>query len=178
MAPKQRPGEVKGIFDVDFVGAVGYGARSCRNLGCVMSTYFAKKEEQQRRWYLIDAKGKVLGKVAVAAASILRGKNKPTFTPHVDTGDFVVVINAAEVVLTGRKETGKKYMRVTGYIGNEKIQTARDIRRGPRPGRLVEQAVRGMVPHNRLGRQILTKLKVYAGPDHPHAAQKPIPVSV
>ncbi|MCS7047705.1 MAG: 50S ribosomal protein L13 [Verrucomicrobiae bacterium] len=143
-----------------------------------MSTYFAKKEEQQRRWYLIDAKGKVLGKVAVAAANILRGKNKPTFTPHVDTGDFVVVVNAAEVVLTGRKETGKKYMRVTGYIGNEKIQTASEIRRGPRPGRLVEQAVRGMVPHNRLGRKILTKLKVYPGPDHPHTAQKPIPVSL
>jgi large subunit ribosomal protein L13 len=143
-----------------------------------MSTFFAKQEEQKPRWFLIDANGKVLGKVAVKAANLLRGKEKPTFTRHVDTGDFVVVINAEKVVLTGRKETGKKYMRVTGYIGTEKIETAKQIRAGRNPGRLIEQAVRGMIPHNRLGRQVITKLKVYAGPAHPHAAQKPVAVTI
>ncbi len=143
-----------------------------------MATYFAKKEEQKPRWHLIDANGKVLGKVAVKAANLLRGKVKPTFTPHVDTGDFVIVVNAEKVVLTGQKETAKKYMTFSGFPGGEKIQSAKQIRAGRNPGRLIERAVRGMIPHNRLGRQIITKLKVYAGPSHPHAAQQPQPVTI
>ncbi len=143
-----------------------------------MSTYFAKKETQKPRWYLVDAKDQVLGKVAVRVAGLLRGKGKPTFTPHIDTGDFVVVINADKVVLTGRKETEKKYMKYTGFPGTEKIQSARQIRGGPRPQRLVQQAVHGMIPKNRLGRAVITKLKIYAGAEHPHVAQKPEPVKV
>ncbi len=143
-----------------------------------MSTFFAKQEEQKPRWFVIDANGKVLGKVAVRAANLLRGKEKPTFTKHVDTGDFVVVVNAEKVVLTGRKEIGKKYMRVSGYIGTEKIETAKQIRAGRNPGRLIELAVRGMIPHNRLGRQIITKLKVYQGAVHPHSAQKPVAIAI
>ncbi len=143
-----------------------------------MSTFFAKKEEQKPRWFVIDANGKVLGKVAVKAANLLRGKDKPTFTKHVDTGDFVVVVNADKVVLTGKKETGKKYMRVTGYIGTEKIESAKQIRAGRNPGKLIELAVRGMIPHNRLGRQVITKLKVYKGDKHPHVAQKPEAVAI
>jgi large subunit ribosomal protein L13 len=143
-----------------------------------MATYFAKKEEQKPRWFLIDAGGKVLGKVAVRAAGLLRGKGKSTFTAHVDTGDFVVVVNAEKVVLTGKKETGKKYMKVSGFPGGEKIESAKQIRAGRNPGRLVEHAVRGMIPHNRLGRKAITKLKVYAGPTHPHAAQQPQAVTL
>ena len=111
------------------------------------------------------------------AANILRGKLKPTFTPHVDAGDGVIVVNAAKVVLTGKKELGKKYMKFSGFPGGEKIETAKQIR-AKRPERLVEAAVRGMIPHNRLGRAMITKLKVYAGAAHPHSAQKPEPVSV
>ncbi len=144
-----------------------------------MSTHFAKKEEQNRnrRWHVIDADGQVLGKVAVAAARLLRGKDKPDFTPNVDTGDFVVVVNAKKVVLTGKKETGKTYMRYSGYVGTKKIESAQQLR-ARRPERMVELAVRGMIPHNRLGRQVYGKLKVYAGAEHPHAAQQPAPVSL
>jgi large subunit ribosomal protein L13 len=142
-----------------------------------MSTFFAKKEEQNRHWHLIDANGQVLGKVAVRAAGLLRGKGKATFTSHVDTGDFVVVVNAEKVVLTGRKETDKKYMTYSQYPGNEKIQSARAIR-AHRPEHLIEHAVKGMLPRNRLGRQMITKLKVYRGAAHPHEAQQPQPASV
>ena len=137
-----------------------------------MSTFFAKKEDKKQRWFIIDANGQVLGKVAVRAANILRGKLKATFTPHVDAGDGVIVVNAAKVVLTGKKELGKKYMKFSGFPGGEKIETAKQIR-AKRPERLVESAVRGMIPHNRLGRQLFTKLKVYKGATHPHAAQQP-----
>ena len=142
-----------------------------------MSTFFAKKEEQKPRWFIIDADGQVLGKIAVRAANILRGKVKATYTPHVDTGDGVIVVNAAKVVLTGKKELGKKYMKFSGFPGGEKIETAKQIR-AKRPERLVEAAVRGMIPHNRLGRQLFTKLKVYKGATHPHAAQQPEPVKL
>jgi large subunit ribosomal protein L13 len=145
--------------------------------GKFMSTFFAKQEEQKPRWYLIDARDQVLGKVAVRAANVLRGKTKPTFTPHVDAGDFVVVVNADKVVLTGRKETAKIYMSYSQYPGKEKRRTAKRLR-ATRPERLIEHAVKGMIPHNRLGRQMITKLKVYAGATHPHAAQKPEPISV
>ncbi len=121
---------------------------------------------------MIDADGAVLGKVATTAANLLRGKNKPTFTPHLDTGDFVVVINAEKVVLTGKKETEKVMTSFSGWRGGQKHFTPADVR-AKQPERLVERAVRGMIPHNRLGRQMIRKLKVYAGPDHPHKAQAP-----
>lgn len=142
-----------------------------------MSTFFAKKEEQKPRWFVIDANGKVLGKVAVKAANILRGKVKPQFTPHVDTGDFVVVVNAKNVVLTGRKEIQKDYMTYSQYPGNEKHETAKSMR-ARHPEKMVERAVKGMMPKNRLGRAMITKLKVYAGPEHPHVAQQPKPLAV
>ncbi len=142
-----------------------------------MKTFSAKAQEVERRWYVIDAKGKILGDVAVAAANLLRGKNKPTFTPNVDTGDFVIVINAKEVVFTGRKETDKLYVSVSGYIGGKKVETPAKIR-ARKPEILIEHAVKGMIPHNRLGRQIYGKLKVYAGASHPHEAQQPVAVAV
>jgi len=137
-----------------------------------MKTFMAKKEEQRPRWYVIDADGKVLGKVAVTVANVLRGKVKPTFTSHIDTGDFVVVINAEKVVLTGKKETDKQYMTYSQYPGKEKRFAPKDLR-AKHPEALITRAVHGMIPHNRLGRAMITKLKVYKGSAHPHAAQKP-----
>lgn len=142
-----------------------------------MSTFFAKKEEQKPRWYVIDASNQVLGKVAVKAANILRGKVKPTFTRHVDAGDFVVVVNAEKVVVTGKKEIGKTYMTYSQYPGKEKYRTVKQIR-ASHPEKLITHAVKGMIPKNRLGRQMITKLKVYAGTAHPHVAQKPEPISI
>jgi large subunit ribosomal protein L13 len=142
-----------------------------------MKTFMAKKEQQRPRWYIIDANGKVLGKVAVQAANVLRGKVKPTFTPHVDAGDFVVVINAEKVVLTGKKETDKQYMTYSQYPGKEKRFSPKDLR-ARHPEEIINRAVRGMIPHNRLGRALITKLKVYRGPAHPHAAQKPEALAV
>jgi large subunit ribosomal protein L13 len=147
--------------------------------GFLMKTYLPKidklnrtVDEQPRKWHLIDADGMVLGKVATKAADLLRGKNKPTFTPHLDTGDFVVVINAEKIVLTGQKETEKVMSTFSGWRGGQKRFTPADVR-AKHPERLVERAVRGMIPRNRLGRQIFKKLKVYAGSDHPHKAQAP-----
>lgn len=144
-----------------------------------MKTYLPKidklnrtVDEQSRKWHIIDANGAVLGKVATKAADVLRGKNKPTFTPHLDTGDFVVVINAEKVVLTGKKETEKVMTSYSGFRGGLKKFSPADVR-AKHPERLVEKAVKGMIPRNRLGRQIFKKLKVYAGPDHPHKAQAP-----
>lgn len=137
-----------------------------------MKTFSAKAQDVERKWWVLDAKGKVLGRVAVEAARLLRGKHKPIFTPHVDTGDFVVVINAGEAVLTGDKEEMKQYVRYTGWVGGKKVENARSLR-ARKPERLMERAVRGMIPHNRLGRQVMKKLKVYAGEDHPHEAQSP-----
>lgn len=142
-----------------------------------MKTFMAKKEEARPRWFVIDAAGQVLGKVAVKAANVLRGKVKPTFTAHVDTGDFVVVVNAEKVVLTGKKETAKTYMTYSQYPGNEKIRTVAAMR-AHRPEHLIEHAVKGMMPRNRLGRQMITKLKVYRGATHPHAAQQPAALKV
>ncbi len=138
-----------------------------------MKTFSAKPQEVERKWYVIDAANKVLGRVAVEAANILRGKNKPIFTPHVDCGDYVIVINADKVVLTGNKENAKIYTRFSGYVGGKKVETPKKIR-ARRPQLLVELAVKGMVPHNRLGRAQLGKLKVYAGAEHPHDAQQPV----
>lgn len=142
-----------------------------------MPTYIPPVDEAQRKWFLIDAKDQVLGKVATKAATILTGKNKPTFTPFLDTGDHVVVINAAKVHLTGTKDAKKLYRHHTGYLGGLKTQTAEEVRQ-KHPNRLVEEAVRGMLPKTKLGRAVFHKLKVYAGERHPHQAQKPQPVSI
>lgn len=137
----------------------------------------AKEQEVERRWYVVDAEGKTLGRLASQVAAILRGKHKPTFTPHVDTGDFVIVVNAAKVRLTGRKTDQKLYYRHTLYPGGLKSRTAREML-ATRPAEMIELAVRGMLPKNRLGRRQLRKLKVYAGESHPHAAQKPEPLAL
>jgi len=141
-----------------------------------MATYSAKDKEVQRRWWVIDAADQVLGRVAVKAANLLRGKEKAIFTSHVDTGDFVVVINADKVRVTGKKETAKTYMSFSGYVGGHKSESFRQ-RRSRHPELLIQGAVKGMIPHNRLGRQIITKLKVYKGSEHPHAAQNPVAVT-
>jgi len=140
-----------------------------------MKTFSAKAPEVKRQWWVIDAKNQHLGHVAVKAANLLRGKHKAIFTPHVDTGDFVVVVNASEIQIGGKKETQKTYMSFSGFVGGHKSETFRQ-RRERRPELLIERAVRGMIPHNRLGRSIYGKLKVYAGADHPHAGQNPQPV--
>ncbi len=140
-----------------------------------MSTFSAKATEVKRHWWVIDAKNQHLGHVAVQAAHLLRGKHKAIFTPHVDTGDFVVVINAGGVQIGGKKETQKPYMSFSGFVGGHKSETFRQ-RRARRPELLIERAVKGMIPHNRLGSTIYRKLKVYSGAEHPHAAQSPQPV--
>jgi len=137
-----------------------------------MKTFLPKVDVQRRHWRVIDANGAVLGRLATQVADALRGKDKPTFTPHLDAGDFVVVINAEKVVLTGKKETAKEYMTYSGWKGGEKRRTVAQVRQ-KHPERLVEHAVRGMLPKNRLGDQLFTKLKVYPGDKHPHAAQQP-----
>ncbi len=142
-----------------------------------MKTFSAKKEEFTRKWYLIDAQNQVLGKVAEQAARLLRGKDKPQFTPHVDCGDHVIIINAEKVVLTGKKEDRKTYTSYSGYVGGQKTETVRQVRQR-HPELIVERAVRGMIPHNRLGREIYRKLRVYAGPEHQHEAQNPEIVSL
>jgi large subunit ribosomal protein L13 len=137
-----------------------------------MKTASAKAADIQRKWYLIDAKDRVLGDVAVQAANLLRGKSKVTYTPHIDNGDHVIVINAEKVVLTGKKETQKIHMRFSGYVGGHHSETPRAMR-ARRPEQLVQLAVRGMIPHNKLGRKIFTKLRVYRGADHGQTAQQP-----
>jgi len=141
-----------------------------------MKTHLPKVNLDQRKWHVIDAEGVVLGRLAAQVADILRGKNKPVFTPHLDAGDFVVVVNAEKVRVTGKKETGKKYMTYSGWKGGEKYATVAEVR-ARHPELLIHRAVRGMVPKNRLGRVLLTKLKVYKGSEHPHAAQKPAPLA-
>ena len=140
-------------------------------------TYSAKPSEVQRSWYVVDAEGKTLGRLATAIAEKLRGKHKPTFTPHVDTGDFVIVVNAGKVRVTGNKDTQKVYYRHSNYPGGLKKTTLREMR-DRHPERILERAVWGMLPKNRLGRQMIKKLKVYGGPDHPHAAQKAKPFEI
>ena len=130
-----------------------------------------------RQWYLVDAADQTLGRLASEVASVLRGKNKPSYTPHLDTGDFVIVINADKIRLTGNKWTQKLYHRHTGYIGGLKTTSAKELME-KRPEELIRRAVKGMLPKNRLGSQLYTKLKVYAGGDHPHQAQTPEPLTV
>ncbi|MCL6454794.1 MAG: 50S ribosomal protein L13 [Alicyclobacillus sp.] len=138
------------------------------------TTYMAKPNAVERKWYVIDVAGQRVGRVATLIASILRGKHKPEFTPHVDTGDFVVVVNADKVVFSGNKLQKKIYRRHTGHPGGLKEVRAVDLLQ-THPERILYTAVKGMLPHNTLGRQQLTKLKIYAGENHPHQAQQPIP---
>ncbi len=137
-----------------------------------MKTYMAKAADIERKWYVVDAEGKTLGRLAVEVAKVLRGKNKPTFTPHVDTGDHVIVVNADKIVLTGKKLIQKTYFRHSGYPGGTTFTTAGKML-ADKPERVIELAVKGMLPKNSLGRDMFRKLQVYRGPEHPHAAQKP-----
>ena len=141
-----------------------------------MKTYLPKVNLDQRKWHVIDANGAVLGRLAAQIADILRGKNKPVYTPHLDAGDFVIVINARKVLVTGKKETQKKFMTYSGWRGGEKYTSVAQVR-ARHPEKLITHAVRGMVPKNRLGRVLMTKLKVYKDDQHPHAAQKPEPLA-
>ena len=137
-----------------------------------MKTYYAKPSEVQREWLLVDATDMTLGRLASEVAQILRGKNKPTYTPHIDTGDFVVVVNAEKIKITGAKATDKVYYRHTGYVGHLKSETFTEAME-KHPTRVIEHAVRGMLPKGTLGTQMYKKPKVYAGPEHPHQAQNP-----
>ncbi len=141
-----------------------------------MTTFMAKKGEAPRDWLLVDAQGKVLGRLATRIAMALRGKNKPTFTPHTDAGDFVVVVNADKVLLTGQKWDKKVYYRHSGYMGGLKSLTARQLLK-KKPEEVLRHAVRGMLPKNSLGRHLLKKLKIYTGATHPHEAQQPKPLA-
>ena len=142
-----------------------------------MRTYFPKKGDIEPRWFIIDAEGKILGRLSTAIATILSGKRKPTYTPFLDTGDHVIVINAEKVVLTGKKETDKVYRRHSGYPGGLKESEARFVR-AAKPEAMIEEAVWGMLPKSKLGRKMLKKLKVYRGANHPHQAQQPEKIDV
>lgn len=137
-----------------------------------MKSYMARPQEVERKWYVVDAEGKTLGRLAAEIARILRGKNKPQYTPHVDTGDFVVVVNADRVGVTGRKAEQKVYRRHTGYPGGLR-EMSYEVMMERKPTEILRKAIKGMMPRTRLGRQQLRKLKIYAGPEHPHAAQTP-----
>ncbi|MBA2671947.1 MAG: 50S ribosomal protein L13 [Gemmatimonadetes bacterium] len=141
-----------------------------------MKTYSVKAGEIERNWFVVDAEGKVLGRLATEIARVLRGKHKPIFTPHLDTGDFVIVINADKIELTGKKADQKTYFRHSGYMGGDKLIPFRRMLE-KQPERVIELAVKGMLPKNALGRQMRDKLKVYAGAEHPHQAQSPAPLT-
>lgn len=156
------------MYTFDFEGKV-----------CAMkTTRMLTREEADQKWYVVDAKDKVLGRLATKVADVLRGKHKPTFTPNADIGDFVIVVNADKVKLTGKKMTDKMYYHHTGFMGGLKSTTPEKVLGGRHPERIVEWAVRGMLPKSRLGNRLFTKLKVYAGPDHPHKAQQPKALAV
>ena len=142
-----------------------------------MKTFLAKKETVQAKWHLIDAEGVVLGRLAVKAANLIRGRHKASYTPSVDTGDFVVVINAEKVVLTGKKEEQNKFMFFSGFVGGESYKTMEQMR-AKNPAFIIEHAVKGMLPKNRIARDMLTKLRVFAGPTHTHEAQSPVKTTV
>ncbi len=142
-----------------------------------MKTYVATPADRQRDWYVVDAEGETLGRLATRVADALRGKRKPVYTPHVDTGDFVVVVNAEKIRVTGRKLEQKRYWRHSGFPGGIKSRTLAEMLER-RPEEVIRKAVKGMLPRNRLARKQLTKLKVYAGPEHPHAAQQPKPMEI
>ena len=143
-----------------------------------MKTFLAKKETlPQPQWYLIDAKDVVLGRLAVKAANIIRGRNKPSYTPHVDTGDYVIIINAEKVAVTGKKEEQNEYMSFSGYVGGESYRSLPQMR-AHNPAFVIEHAVKGMLPKNSIARKMLTKLRVFAGSAHPHEAQNPIKITL
>jgi large subunit ribosomal protein L13 len=142
-----------------------------------MKTFVANPETRQRDWFVVDAEGKTLGRLATRIADTLRGKHKPEYTPHIDTGDFVIVVNAEKVAVTGNKLRDKRYWRHSGYPGGIRSRTLGEMLER-RPEEVIRKAVRGMLPRNRLARKQLTKLKIYAGPDHPHAAQQPTEMEV
>ena len=142
-----------------------------------MRTYFPKAGDIKPRWFVIDAEGQVIGRLSTQIASIISGKSKPTYTPFLDTGDHVIVVNAAQVHLTGRKEDDKVYRRHSGFMGGLK-ETAAGKMRQKHPTRIIEEAIKGMLPKTKLGRAMFGKLKVYSGPDHPHQAQKPVALAV
>ena len=142
-----------------------------------MQTYMAKEADVARTWHVVDAEGQTLGRLATVVATLLRGKNKPTYTPHVDTGDFVIVINADKIVVTGKKSEDKIYYHHTGWPGGFRKTNFAKLQ-ASKPSAVIEKAVRGMVPHTKLGASILKKLKVYAGAEHPHASQKPQPFDI
>jgi len=142
-----------------------------------MKTFLAKKETVQPKWYLVDAEGQVLGRLAVKLANIIRGRNKATYTAHVDTGDYVVVINAEKIVLTGKKDVKNEYMAFSGFVGGERYRSLRQMRE-KRPEFVIMHAVKGMLPKNRLAARMLTKLRVFAGTKHPHEANNPVKISV
>jgi ribosomal protein L13, bacterial type len=142
-----------------------------------MKTFLAKKETVQPKWYLIDAEGEVLGRLAVKAANIIRGRHKASYTPSVDTGDYVVIINAEKVVVTGKKEEQNEYMFFSGFVGGESYRSLQE-QRVRNPEFIIEHAVKGMLPKNRIARKMLTKLRVFAGPNHTHEAQNPVKISV
>lgn len=142
-----------------------------------MRTIWTKESDVERNWYVVDAEGKTLGRLASQIAAILRGKHKPIYNPSVDTGDFVVVVNAEKIHVTGRRLDQKKYYTHSGYVGGLKERTLREML-DTKPERVIHLAVRGMLPKNVLGRKMIKKLKVYAGPDHPHAAQQPEPLEI
>jgi large subunit ribosomal protein L13 len=146
-------------------------------MSAALKTYVATPQDRERNWLLVDAEGQTLGRLATQLADALRGKRKPTYTPHVDVGDFVVVINAEKIAVTGQKRQEKLYHRHSGYPGGLKTRTLNDMLER-RPEEVIRLAVRGMLPKNRLARKQLTKLKVYAGPEHPHEAQKPQPMEI
>jgi large subunit ribosomal protein L13 len=142
-----------------------------------MKTYVAKPTDRERNWLLVDANGQTLGRLSTQIADALRGKRKPTYTPHIDTGDFVVVINAEKIAVTGNKLEDKRYYRHSGYPGGLKSRSlAEQLAR--QPEEVIRHSVKGMLPRNRLARKQLTKLKIYAGPEHPHAAQQPVPMEI
>ncbi|MFN8175323.1 MAG: 50S ribosomal protein L13 [Solirubrobacteraceae bacterium] len=142
-----------------------------------MKTFVANPETRDRRWYVVDAEGQTLGRLATQLADTLRGKRKPDYTPHLDTGDFVVVVNAEKIAVTGDKLAQKRYYRHSGYPGGLRSRTLGEMLER-RPEEVIRRAVKGMLPRNRLARRQITKLKVYAGPEHPHAAQKPEPMEI
>jgi large subunit ribosomal protein L13 len=155
------------------------GARAATLLqwSAAVKTYVATPTDRERNWLLVDAEGKTLGRLATQIADALRGKRKPTYTPHIDVGDFVVVVNAEKIAVTGSKLTTKRYYRHSGYPGGLKSRTLEQMLER-RPEEVIRKAVKGMLPRNRLARKQLTKLRIYAGPDHPHAAQKPEPMEI
>jgi large subunit ribosomal protein L13 len=142
-----------------------------------MKTYVAKPTDRERNWLLVDANGQTLGRLSTQIADALRGKRKPTYTPHIDTGDFVVVVNAEKIAVTGKKLEDKRYYRHSGYPGGLKSRTLAEML-DRQPEEVIRKAVKGMLPRNRLARKQLTKLKIYAGPEHPHSAQQPVPMEI